>query len=504
MIDVKREKLICDAVKQYSEVIIQQGVHLILIVTDREPYPDALEDLSYLPQVALIIVELRDLVKLLVISQAKKKGIEIDKNLLSRTYESIIEKIGLRSKLDQWIARMSEKGYLLSCEGFVDRTAQACRFFINTIGKSLTVRQSWEYGWKLKNLLPFNIKSEIIPDMGLDELSKHVEILKDYGFLKEDGGKLLLQQHPTESCIIELLEYYGGSTAKHTLAQHFVFREAASRIFDSFLDHMKRKLLLSDDHGNIRLLKPSEIKEIREEVIEVFEKKRSALEQRGGLSFAHILTWKKKGWQLISLAEIEQTVEELLQEIAVADNQDVIRSRTFIVKELVEWYKQYVDKIILSLEKSKENVENLKSEINNTKQKFDQVLSSIVKSTSLGSIKVELQELTEIEKELEEIRQLSETEKSQEELEKMIRPLAGDKETEDDMRKERLWTDVDEELEERGDIRGDWTVAKYVLIKKKIEDVRKRIQELDSMLDSLNKTSQNLVNLVESFLKLFS
>jgi hypothetical protein len=504
MIDVKREKLICDAVKQYSEVIIQQGVHLILIVTDREPYPDALEDLSYLPQVALIIVELRDLVKLLVISQAKKKGIEIDKNLLSRTYESIIEKIGLRSKLDQWIARMSEKGYLLSCEGFVDRTAQACRFFINTIGKSLTVRQSWEYGWKLKNLLPFNIKSEIIPDMGLDELSKHVEILKDYGFLKEDGGKLLLQQHPTESCIIELLEYYGGSTAKHTLAQHFVFREAASRIFDSFLDHMKRKLLLSDDHGNIRLLKPSEIKEIREEVIEVFEKKRSALEQRGGLSFAHILTWKKKGWQLISLAEIEQTVEELLQEIAVADNQDVIRSRTFIVKELVEWYKQYVDKIILSLEKSKENVENLKSEINNTKQKFDQVLSSIVKSTSLGSIKVELQELTEIEKELEEIRQLSETEKSQEELEKMIRPLAGDKETEDDMRKERLWTDVDEELEERGDIRGYWTVAKYVLIKKKIEDVRKRIQELDSMLDSLNKTSQNLVNLVESFLKLFS
>ncbi|MEM2569759.1 MAG: hypothetical protein QXT67_07480 [Candidatus Bathyarchaeia archaeon] len=101
-----------------------------------------------------------------------------------------------------------------------------------------------------------------------------MEILKDYGFLKEDAGKLIIQQHPSENRIIELLEYYGGITTKPTLTKHFIFREVASRIFDSLLDHMKRKLLLSEERGGISLLKLSEVKELRESIVESFEKRK--------------------------------------------------------------------------------------------------------------------------------------------------------------------------------------------------------------------------------------
>jgi len=116
----------------------------MLIVTDREPQPEALEDLSFLPQAVLVLAEHRDLVKLLVISQAKRKGVEIDSSLLLRAYENILEKFNFNSRIGEWIKKMAENGYLLSYEGFIERTALACQFFINTIGTPLTLQETWE------------------------------------------------------------------------------------------------------------------------------------------------------------------------------------------------------------------------------------------------------------------------------------------------------------------------------------------------------------------------
>jgi len=106
-------------------------------------------------------------------------------------------------------------------------------------------------------------------------------------------------------------------------------------------------------------------------------------------------------------------------------------------------------------------------------------------------------------KEFEEIKFILTSEESQEDLEEMIRPLIGDKESEYIDREERLWTDIDKEMETEEEVKGEWTVAKYVLIKNKVEEIQNKVVELNSTLNSLSDLIQKLVNVTTSFLKLF-
>jgi hypothetical protein len=504
LVNVIRETITREDIKELSKEIRQQGIHLGIILTDKNPHPEALEDIQYIPQVILIVVEHRDLIKLLVISLAKRKGIEIDSSLLLRAYKSLIDKFDLKDHIEKrWIEKMTKAGYLLTYEGFIDKTAQACKFFINSMGRPMSIEEIWEYSWNLRNLLPFGIKSEIIPDMGVEELKKYVEILKDYGFLNEENGKYFLQQHPTESRIIELLDHYGGMTAKPTLARHFVFREAASRIFDSILEHMKRKLLIKEYQRNIYLMTLSEVKNLREKIIEAFEEHKRALD-RIGLSFANILTWKEREWHIIQLTTLERNIENLLKEIATTDNQDVIRSRSFILKELIEWYGHYVNKIILSFRRSNEVVTRLSWEVDNIQRRFNEVFENIIKSTKTTQLQVELQELNEIILELEEVKKLLTLEEQHDVLENEIKQIAGDKKSRDPIRSDKLWTDIDEEMRKNEGVKGEWTVAKYLLVKKKVEEIQKKVDILNSILKSLDESSQKMMSISNKFLEMFN
>jgi tetrahydromethanopterin S-methyltransferase subunit G len=502
--DVKRETITREDIQKISEEIRQQGIHLRVILTDKNPQPEALEDVHHIPQVVLIVVEHRDLIKMLVIALAKIKGVEIDSSLLLGAYKSLIDKFALKDHIEKkWVEKMTEAGYLLACEGFVDKTAQACRFFINSVGRPLSIQESWEYSWDLRNLLPFGIKSEIIPDMGIEELKRYVEVLRDYGFLYEENGKYFIQQHPTENRIIELLEYYGGMTTKSTLAKHFVFREAASRIFDSILEHMERKLLIQERHGNIHLMTLSEVKSLREKIVEAFEECRKSLNQIG-LSFAYILTWKEREWHIVPLNTLERVIESLLKEVSTADNQDVIRSRTFIVDELVEWYRHYVNKVILSFRRSSDMVTRLGWEMNNILRKFNEIFENIIKTVKAPQLKVELQELNEIAFELEEVKKLLTQEKELDVLESEIKQIAGDKKSRDPIRTDKLWTDIDEEMKNNEGVKGEWTVAKYLLTKKKVEEIQKKIDDLNITLESLDKLSQEMVSISDKFSEIFT
>ena len=502
-VDVKRETITREDIKKISEEIRQQGIHLRVILTDKNPQPEALEDVHYIPQVVLIVVEHRDLVKLLVIALAKIKGVEVDPSLLLRAYKSLIDKFALKDHIEKkWVEKMTKAGYLLTCEGFVDKTAQACRFFINSVGRPLSIEESWRYSWDLRNLLPFGIKSEIIPDMGIEELKRYVEVLRDYGFLYEENGRYFIKQHPTENRIIELLEYYGGMTTKSTLAKHFVFREVVSRIFDSILEHMERKLLIQEHHGNIHLMALSEVKSLREKIVETFEEYKKSLHQIG-LSFAYILTWKEREWHIVPLNTLERVIESLLKEISTADNQDVIRSRTFIVKELVEWYRHYVNKVILSFRRSNDMVTRLGWEMNNIMRKFNDIFEIIIKTVKAPQLKVGLQELNEIAFQLEEVKKLLTREEELHVLESEIKQIAGDRKSRDPIRTDKLWTDIDEEMRNNEGVKGEWTIAKYLLTKKKVEEIQKKIDDVNTTLDSLNKLSQEMVNISDKFSEIF-
>jgi|YelNatPaOPRAMG01_1025707.scaffolds.fasta_scaffold08326_8 hypothetical protein len=503
VVDVKRGTITCEDVKKILGEIRQQGIHLRIVLTDKNPHPEALEDIRYIPQAVLIIVEHRDLVKLLTISLAKIKGVEVDSSLLLRVYKDLIDKFALRNHLEKWVERMTSAGYLLTCEGFVDKTAQACRFFINSVGKPLSIQESWEYSWNLRNLLPFGIRSEMIPDMGIEELKRYVEVLKGYGFLSEENGKYLIRQHPTEDRIIELLEHYGKMTAKSTLAKHFVFREAMLRIFDSILEHMERKMLIQERHGNIHLMTLHDVKSLREKVIRDFEEYKKSLNQIG-LSFANILTWKEREWHIIPLTTMENVIEGLLKEIAITDNQDIIRSRTFIVKELIEWYGHYVRKAISSFRRSSEIATSLSLEVNNVQRRFNEIFESIVRSTKATHLQIKLQELNEITSELEEVKEMLTSKEQLDVLENQIEQIAGSKKSRNPIRTDKLWTDVDEEMRANEGVKGEWTVAKYLLVKKKMEDIQKRVNDVNITLDSLDKLSQEMVDIANKFLKIFS
>jgi hypothetical protein len=501
-IDVKRGGIIKEDIRMLSQEIRQQGAHLVLILTDSTPHSEALEELEFLPQIILAVVELRDLIKLLVISFAQRRGISIDSTLLSRAYRMMFEKFGLREQIAKWMEKMARRGYLLNFEGFSGDTAKACRFFINSIGEDLPLDKCWELSWGIRNFLPFGIDSKIIPDMGLEAFKRHAKILVDYGFLKEEQGKFRIQKHPSEERIVELLEYYGGSSTKATLMKHFIFREAAEHVFDSLIEHMERKLLIVHESREIiRLLKLPEVKRLREDSQKKFEEKKSIL--RGNSPLTHILTWKEREWAIISLEEMEKLIEKLFAEISTATDEDIIRSYTFLIRELIDWYGFFVDKINLSKLKANGMISQLEVEIGGLERRFKELFENLIKATKAMGLQVELQELQKTKDELGEVKNFLENPLSSEELEKFMKPLAGDKKSRDAIRKEKLITDIDEELKVQG-IRGDWAIPEYVLIKKKEEEIINEINNLNRTLESLHELSEELTLLTEDISKLFN
>jgi hypothetical protein len=501
-IDVRRGGITKEDAKTLSQEIRQHGVHLFLILTDIATHPEALEELEFLPQIVLIVGELRDLIKLLVISFAQKRGISIDPTLLSRAYGMMFEKFGLREQIVKWLERMSRKGYLLHFEGFSGDTAKACRFFINSIGEDLGLDKCWELSWNIRSFLPFGIDSKIIPDMGLEALKKHAKVLADYGFLSEEHGKFRIQRHPSEERILELLQYYGGSTTRATLMKHFIFREATEHVFDSLLEHMERKLLIARESREVvRFLNLPEVKRLREDSLANFEQKKSILSNNHPLT--HILTWKEREWDIISLKEMEELIERFLTRIATATDEDMIRSYTFLIRELIDWYGFFVDKINISKLRADGMISQTEAEIGDLERRFRELVDDLIKATKAIGLHVELQELRKAKDELGEIKKLLENPLSKEEVEELIKPLAGDKKSRDTIRKEKLVTDVDEELRAQG-IRGDWTIPEYVLIKKKREEIVSEIDNLKRTFDSLHELSEDLTLVTEEISKLFN
>jgi len=503
VVDIKKGGVSNQDVKHLSQVIRQHGVHLAILLTDVNPKPEVLEELEFLPQIILVVTELRQLVRLLVISFARNRGIPIDSSLLQKAYSDIFDKLGLREQIIKWVERMRKQGYLLRFEGFVGDTVKACRFFINSMGKDLTLEKCWEYSWNIRKFLPFGIESEIIPDMGLGPLKKHAKVLVDYGFLREtDEGKYKLIRHPSEERVTELLQdYYGGSTSKDSLAKHFIYREAAERVFDSLISHMQRKFLVTREARQvIRYLKLPEIKRMRDDSVEQFESWKSDLKRN--YPFTHILTWKEREWNIISMNEMENFIEKILQEISIETDEDVIRSSTFLVIELINWYGQFVSKINRCMMKAQNIVGVMESDVKNLEQRFEEILRNFVVPQRTTELKIELQELQRVKEEINELRNLLEHPLPLDEIERKVSVIAGSKRSRDVSRKEKLTTDVDEELRAQG-VRGDWTVVEYLLLKSKQENIKGEIEKLAKIVDSLTELSSKLSSLNEEIVNLF-
>jgi len=502
-IDIRKGGITHEDIAELSKVVQQNAAHLVLIITDRSPSSEVLEELETLPQILITTIEQRDMVKLLVISLAKKRGEDIDKNLLQRAYTIMFEKFGLREQILKWLERMSEKGYILDFEGFVDRSVNACRFFINSLGKTLTLEDCWKQSWAIRDLLPFGIDSRIIPDMGLGELEKHARILKNYGFLEERKGKYYLRIHTSEDRIIDLLDRHDGACSKNALINNFIFKEMNVHLFDSLLEHMERKLVISREHRDlVHYLSLADIRKLRDDTVKLFEQRKLVLEGVREKSFAHIVTWKEPSWSLIDIKLMEKTIEDLLSEISTATEEGIIRSRTFLVCELIDWYLTYIDKLTLAVSKSNELINNLELDIGNLEQRTNKVIENLVRATKATNLKVELQELQKARNDLNEIKSLVYGLKSLPEIEEMLKPIAGEKKAKDSTRKEKLATDIDEIMKNRG-VRGDWSIAKYVLVTTQVREVRNEIQGLGDVVTSLDNLSNDLVQIAEEIPKYF-
>jgi hypothetical protein len=84
----------------------------------------------------------------------------------------------------------------------------------------------------------------------------------------------------------------------------------------------------------------------------------------------------------------------------------------------------------------------------------------------------------------------------------MIKTIIGDEKLMDESKREKLITDVDEEIKYQG-IRGDWSVAEYVIFKEKEKEIIKEIKNLHEMINSLEHLSDDLASITDEISKLF-
>jgi multidrug resistance efflux pump len=188
--------------------------------------------------------------------------------------------------------------------------------------------------------------------------------------------------------------------------------------------------------------------------------------------------------------------------VATATDEELTRSYTFLIKELTDWYGHYVDKINLSMLKADESINQLETEIESLKLRSKELFNNIIKATKATDLQVELQELQKAKDDLDELKILLEKSLSREEIEKMIKTIIGDEKLMDESKREKLITDVDEEIKYQG-IRGDWSVAEYVIFKEKEKEIIKEIKNLHEMINSLEHLSDDLASITDEISKLF-
>jgi len=483
---------------------IKRGKHLIIIITDKEPPKDILNLIEGYPQVVIIRVEHRDLIKLLTIGLAKRERVEIDDSLLLETYEDLVIKTGLRKAIEEeWEKKMSNRGYIITCRGFVDRLPQACKFFINTLGKKMGIDDIIDYNWKLRKLLPFGVQTEIIPDMDKGELGKLIKELKDFKFLKEDEGKFYLCRHPIEERIITILKDFGGEAQKKEIMKFFVYTDSEVRVLESIFSHMRRKLLIRLVGDKIQLIKSDEVKKMKESCEDGFEKYKELINRNHVISSPrYIITWKKRERHFISLDDLEENIKELIDEVNtigknIKNNEyedEILRSRVFLIFQLVEWYKIYVNKIKLAISEIESKTDALENKIKDVEEKTYSLLQRVRK---FGKIPEEIQisELEKIRNVLNEVREflaINESDKNQfEKIRDKVEKIAGSYKSVDKSLDEIFTTDIDKRFAQEYNVKGEWTIVKYLLFTKKLEEFSK-LGEFEKKLEEFEKNIKQI------------
>jgi len=491
-VEVFRGNITSDDFNLIFKKVHQDAIHLYILFLDFIPSADELEIIRSNSQFIHISLEQRDIIKLLVVSLAKKRNEDINNEKLMILFNNIVQNSDIIQKIQEWSLRMRYDGYIIDFGAFQGTYEQTLRFFINSSDEFYELNDIFNDNIELRRMIPWEEKTDLSPDITTGVLERSSAVLEKYGFIEKKAKRFKITSHKTEKKILDIIENSGKTITINRLKNFFIFEGPTEEAFNSILSCLERKMILEIKDSNIiNLISLEEVENIRKYELDRMRRKKSALDSLQFYQYDHIITWKKNDWHLISLNDIESNILELNRIIESANNEVTIRSHTYKIRELVKWYTNYVDVIISTNSVISSKFVQIELEINGLKNNINEIIEEIKRNTN-PNLDVSLEEINDFELELNTIQEILSDLNSIDVLGSEFIHIFGPN--------KKPVTDILELvrplLEPGKPGKGNWDIPEKIYLNYKLNLLQPQINEMDEIVQNIKTQVNSLSEIV--------
>jgi len=282
---------------------------------------DASNELNLMPQVLPMHIKPVRAQQLIVLSLARRRNIDINKNLLEGKLKQFLYELDFGRIFDSWMEKCRNEGILVEdlrkTFGESDRSlAQAMSYCIATIDEETTLQKVFKESSRLRSFTLYGTKEVSFAPLDIETLERfseyHHDLLSNSFIKQKEAGKIQVIVNPAEKRILEIMGK--GKRSIQEIKSSFVIFAQNKAIFEQvYFPILKAKGLIQIGKEEISRV---DKEELEESVFKKFKEYNDVLAERKNQpwwSYAHICHGKEREDKIIMLNHFDQFVQTLRQ-----------------------------------------------------------------------------------------------------------------------------------------------------------------------------------------------
>lgn len=310
-------------IKNLRELLDREKPSLILLVHVGGIDDDASNELNLMPKVMPIHIKLVRAQQLIVLSLARKRGIEINDKLAESRLREMLYELEFGRKFDSWLEKCRKEGLLIEdlkkAYGESDRSlAQAMTYYTGTIDEEVTLQRVFEEAMKLQSFTLYGTREVSFAPLDIETIEKFSEYHHDLlsnEFLKDRGkGKVQVTFNPIEQKIVGAI----GKTriSIRELKRKFIVFAQNKGIFEQvYLPILRSKGLIQVGKEEVIRVDKKGIEQRVRKKFKDYSDTITEKRKQPWWSYAHICNSKERADRVIMLDNFDQYLRKLRQKL---------------------------------------------------------------------------------------------------------------------------------------------------------------------------------------------
>jgi len=506
-LDVKTSKVSMNDVQEIRRHISERNPNLYLLFYIGELNQTVFAEINKIPKLVSVSIRPIRAQQLIATQLARKKSIRINEYILTNRLRELLFELEFGTSFNLWLKKMKEMGYLIE---ELDRPSgetensmvQALSYFINTISKETTIRDTYLLSQKLQDFTVYKRgkRASFAPlDIEkMDTLEKYIPGLAINNFIDIKDNKILLKNSPTENRILNILQRKPLSALG--LKERFIILSRNETVFENvYLSILEKKGLIIENDGSYELVDRSSYEiQIKDKVQNYFDNYKDY--SIDDLSYAHVISSKERGDRIIILDEFDSYLKELLNkfnnDVTVRYDNEISLRTLKLLSLLVDHYNNELKTYFINAKNKGKEIIKIMEEIN---EDFKSNIESIVHLYN---------KYTNYDYETSDIIEVINYNQYYENYEAVVKKTYNREELEDGLQYVKSSTELDLGLRgiktyfhfNRTPDEASYFNYKIFELKKKSKAVNTRKEEMDNILEDI-KEQINKINTIDSKIK---